>query len=295
MFKRSFSLILFVLSASAAFAQIKGFDVQGKAGCRGIMPENTIQGMIKAIDLGVNTLEMDAVISKDKLVVLSQEPYFNNEISLQPNGKPITFKNQKTFNIYKMDYSEIKKFDVGSKVHPRFPGQMKFKASKPLLSETIDAVEAYVKKNRLKKPFYSIETKSIKNGDNEFQPEPAEFVDLIMQVVNEKRIEKRVIIESFDMRTLQYLHEKYPKIKTSLLIDEKEPLETYLTELGFNPTIYSPYSILVGKGLVDRCHDLGIKIIPWTVNSVKELKYFMGLGVDGIITDYPNLMQQLDK
>ena len=295
MCKQLFLISLFLMSSLALIAQVKNFDVQGKAGCRGIMPENTIEGMLRALDLGVNTLEMDAVISKDKKVVLSQEPYFNNEISLQPNGKAITLKTQKTFNIYKMNYAEIKKFDVGSKIHPRFAGQMKFKAYKPLLSETIDAVEAFIKRNRLKKPNYSIETKSIKNGDNEFQPEPAEFVDLIMDIVIEKRIEKRVIIESFDMRTLQYLHQKYPKIKTSLLIDEKEPLETYLAQLGFNPTIYSPYSILVGKGLVDRCHDLGIKIIPWTVNSVKEIKYFMSLGVDGIITDYPNLMQQLDK
>jgi len=277
----------------SAIAQKQKFDVQGKAGARGIMPENTIQGMLKALDLGVNTLEMDAVISKDKQVVLSQEPYFNNEISLQPNGKAITLKNQKNFNIYKMDYEEIKKFDVGSKVHNRFPGQVKFKAYKPLLSETIDAVEAYVKEKKLTKPVYNIETKTIKNGDNEFHPEPAEFVELIMEVVKEKKITKRVIIESFDMRTLQYLHEKYPKIQTSLLIDEKEPFEDYIQKLGFKPTIYSPYSVLVGKGLVDRCHEMGIKIIPWTVNSLKDIQYFMSLGVDGVITDYPNLMGQL--
>ena len=186
-----------------ASAQKRKFDVQGKAGARGIMPENTIQGMLKALDLGVTTLEMDAVISKDKQVVLSQEPYFNNEISLMPNGKAITFKDQKNYNIYKMDYEQVKKFDVGSKVHARFPGQMKFKAYKPLLSETIDAVEAYVKENRLARPVYNIETKTIKNGDNEFHPEPAEFVDLIMEVVNAKKISKRVIIESFVMRTLQ--------------------------------------------------------------------------------------------
>lgn len=276
-----------------ASAQKRKFDVQGKAGARGIMPENTIQGMLKALDLGVTTLEMDAVISKDKQVVLSQEPYFNNEISLMPNGKAITFKDQKNYNIYKMDYEQVKKFDVGSKVHARFPGQMKFKAYKPLLSETIDAVEAYVQENRLARPVYNIETKTIKNGDNEFHPEPAEFVDLIMEVVNAKKISKRVIIESFDMRTLQYLHEKYPKIQTSLLIDEKEPFEDYITKLGFKPTIYSPYSVLVGKGLVDRCHEMGIKIIPWTVNTIKDLKYFMSLGVDGVITDFPNLMNQI--
>ena len=275
------------------FAQKQKFDVQGKAGARGIMPENTIEGMLRALDLGVTTLETDAVISKDKKVVLSQEPYFNNEISLMPNGKAITFKDQKRYNIYKMDYEEVKKFDVGSKVHARFPGQVKFKAYKPLLDETIDAVEAYVKEKKLKKPVYSIETKTIKNGDNDFHPEPAEFVELIMDIVNEKKISKRVIIQSFDMRTLQYLHEKYPKIQTSLLIDEKEPFEDYIDKLGFKPTIYSPYSVLVGKGLVDRCHAMGIKIIPWTVNSLKDIKYFMSLGVDGVITDFPNLMGKL--
>ncbi|GAA3968370.1 glycerophosphodiester phosphodiesterase family protein [Pedobacter ginsengiterrae] len=293
MYKKLFLLPLFTLLFLNVFAQKQKFDVQGKAGARGIMPENTIKGMLKALDLGVNTLEMDAVISKDKQVVLSQEPYFNNEISLQPNGKAITLKDQKNFNIYKMNYDEIRKFDVGSKVHNRFPGQTKYKASKPLLSETIDAVEQYVKENKLAKPVYSIETKTIKNGDNEFHPEPAEFVDLIMDVINNKKLAKRVIIESFDMRTLQYLHEKYPKIQTSLLIDEKEPFETYIEKLGFKPTIYSPYSILVGKGLVDRCHAMGIKIIPWTVNTIKDIKYFMDLGVDGVITDYPNLISQI--
>jgi glycerophosphoryl diester phosphodiesterase len=292
MHKKLLLLSALFLIFYSAFAQKQKFDVQGKAGARGIMPENTIQGMLKALDLGVTTLEMDAVISKDKQVVLSQEPYFNNEISLQPNGKAITLKDQKTFNIYKMNYEEVKKFDVGSKVHARFPGQMKFKAYKPLLSETIDAVESYAKEHKITKPVYSIETKTIKNGDNEFHPEPAEFVDLIMEVVNSKKIAKRVIIESFDMRTLQYLHEKYPKIQTSLLIDEKEPFEDYIEKLGFKPTIYSPYSVLVGKGLVDRCHEMGIKIIPWTVNTVREIKYFQGLGVDGIITDFPNLMEQ---
>lgn len=290
--KRLILLLFILLPALNLFAQQK-FDVQGKAGCRGIMPENTIAGMIKALELGVTTLEMDAVISKDKQVVLSQEPYFNHEISLSPDGKPITFKDEKKHNIYKMNYAEIQKYDVGSKPHPRFPGQQKFKAYKPLLAETIDSVENYVKLHRLPKPDYSIETKLIPKGDDEFQPDPATYVELIMAIVKKKKLEKRVIIQSFDVRTLQYLHEKYPKIRTSLLIDEKEDFENNIKELGFNPTIYSPYSILVGKTLVDKCHALGIKIIPWTINSTKDITYFMNLGVDGIITDYPNVMGQL--
>lgn len=268
------------------------FDLQGNRGARGIMPENTIPGMLRALDLGVNSLNMNVVISKDKKVVLSQEPYFNFEISTKPDGKAITLKDQKNYNMYKMDYVDIQKFDVGSKVHSRFPYQEKMKAYKPLLEETIDSVENYVKRNKLAKPNFSIETKTIPKGDNEFHPEPAEFVDLIMEVVIRKKITKRVTIQSFDIRTLQYLHEHYPKVKTALLIDEKIDFETNVADLGFMPTVYSPYSVLVGKGLVERCHQAGVKIIPWTVNSIKDMKYLIGLGVDGMVTDYPNIYKK---
>lgn len=288
--KKTILAIAILLTALQTMAQ--KFDLQGNRGARGIMPENTVRGMLSALDLGVNTLNMNVVISKDKKVVLSQEPYFNFEISTRPDGKPITLKDQKSYNMYKMEYADIKKFDVGSKVHSRFPYQAKISAYKPLLEETIDSVESYVKKNKLAKPNFSIETKTIPKGDNEFHPEPAEFVDLIMEVVIRKKITKRVTIQSFDIRTLQYLHENYPKVKTALLIDEKIDFETNVADLGFMPTVYSPYSVLVGKGLVERCHKAGVKIIPWTVNSVKDMKYLIGLGVDGIVTDYPNIYKK---
>lgn len=190
MMKKLIFLFFLIQGGFGVFAQQK-FDVQGKAGCRGIMPENTIAGMIKALELGATTLEMDAVISKDMQVVLSQEPYFNNEISLLPNGKTIAFKDEKKHNIYKMDYDEIKKYDVGSKPHPRFPGQQKIKAYKPLLQEVIDSVENYVKLYRLVKPDYSIETKLIPKGDGEFQPDPATYVELIMAIVKKKEDRKK--------------------------------------------------------------------------------------------------------
>ncbi|WP_285059241.1 glycerophosphodiester phosphodiesterase family protein [Pedobacter ginsengisoli] len=285
---RRYTFLLLMLFAAVRVSG-QAFDLQGNRGARGIMPENTIKGMLKALDLGANTISMNAVITKDKKVILSQEPYFNHEYSLKPDGKPITLKEQKSYNIYQMDYADVQKFDVGSKVHNRFPYQQKYVACKPLLEETIDSVESYIKENKLPKPNYSIETKTIPNGDNEFQPEPAEFVELIMEVVNRKKLSKRVTIQSFDIRTLQYLHEHYPKVKTALFVDEKIDFEVNISELGFRPTVYSPYSVLVGKSLVDRCHESGVKIIPWTVNSAKDMKYLIGLGVDGVVTDYPNL------
>lgn len=300
--RKHFLILVFLATSTFLFAQNKQlpnkqpkFDVQGHRGARGIMPENTIPAMIKGLQLGATTLEMDVVISKDKKAVVSQEPYFNHEFSLTPAGKEILFKDEKKNNIFQMNYEEVRKFDVGSKVHPRFPGQQKIKVYKPLLGELIDSVEAYVKVNKLAKPDYNIETKLIRKGDGEFQPSPEEYVEIIMAIVKQKKLEKRVIIQSFDIRTLQYLHQKYPKMRTSLGIDEKEDFENNIKDLGFTPTIYSPYSVLVGKSLVDKCHAAGVKIIPWTVNSVKDIKYLMNLGVDGIITDYPNLMGQLDQ
>jgi len=288
-------LITFLLLTLQVQAQAqKKFMLIGHQGARGIMPENTIPGMLKALDLGANVLDMDVVVSKDQQVVLSHEPYFSHEISTLPNGKAITFKDEKKYNLFKMDYEEIKKFDVGSKVHSRFPGQAKMKAYKPLLAEVIDAVEVYAKANKIRKPIYNIETAFIRKGDGEFQPEASVIVELIMEIVKEKKLTKRVIIQSLDLRTLQYLHEAYPAVKTSLMVDEKQDFEESIEKLGFKPTYYSPYYVLVGKGLVDRCHEARIKVIPWTVNSVKDLKYLLALGVDGVVTDFPNIINHLD-
>ena len=269
------------------------FEVQGNRGARGLMPENTIPGMIKALENGVTTLKMEVVISKDKQVVVSQEPYFNHTISISPSGDENTLKNEKKFNIYKMNYDEVKQFDVGSKPNSRFPHQEKFRVEKPLLNDLIDKVEIFSAKKKKVKPHYNIETKLIRKGDGEFQPSPEEYVELVMAIIKTKKLEKRVTIHSFDIRSLQYLHEKYPHIQTSLGIDEKEDFENNIKALGFTPTIYSPYMPLVGKGLVDKCHAAGIKIIPWTVNTVKDIVYLKNLGVDGIVTDYPNLMTEL--
>lgn len=281
-------LVLIALLALTFQVRAQKFMLIGHQGARGIMPENTIPGMIKALDLDVNVLNMGVVISKDGEVVLSHEPYFNNEISTRPDGKAISFKDEKKYNMFDMDYDEIRKFDVGMKLHNRFPGQMKMKVYKPLLAETIDSVEAYVKQNKLEKPIYNIETSLIRKGDGIFQPDASVFIEKIMEIVKEKKLSKRVIIQSLDMRTLQYLHEYFPSIKTSLMIDEKQDFEESIQALGFTPTYYSPYYVLVGKGLVDRCHAAGVKIIPWTVNTAKDMRYLINLGVDGLITDYPN-------
>jgi len=267
------------------------FDKQGHRGCRGLMPENTIPAFLKAVDLGVNTLEMDLVITKDNQVLVSHDPFFNHEITTLPNGEFLSESNEKELNIYKMPYSEVVKYDVGLKNHPRFSQQYKMKVHKPLLSEVIDSVELYAKSNHKPALYYNIETKSHPQTDGIFHPEPKEFVDLMMSVILKKKIENRVIIQSFDPRTLQYLHQIYPAIKTALLVEDfdKKDFFKQIEDLGFVPTIYSPAQELVKSTLVEECHSKKVKLIPWTVNDLETIRKFVKMGVDGIISDYPNL------
>jgi glycerophosphoryl diester phosphodiesterase len=270
------------------------FDIQGHRGCRGLMPENTIPAMIKALDLGVTTLEMDVVITKDKKVVLSHDQWFAQEITTKPDGTYMGEREERKFNIYWMTYEDVKTFDVGMKPHPRFPQQAKLKVVKPLLSDLIDSVKQYMMTSKRKFPYYNIETKSNPEFDGVFQPKPDEFVELLMGVIKEKGIEDHVIIQSFDFRTLQYLHQHYPAIKTAMLIEDfdKRSPEDQLNALGFTPTIYSPDYSLVNKDLLKKCHQQNIKVIPWTVNDKETGEKLKAMGVDGIITDYPNLFNE---
>jgi glycerophosphoryl diester phosphodiesterase len=269
----------------------KGFDKQGHRGCRGLMPENTWPAMRTAIDLGVTTLEMDVVITKDKKVVLSHEPWFSHEITTKPDGEHIREREERKFNINWMTYEQVKEFDVGMKPHPRFPKQQKMKAIKPLLSDLIDSISKDFMTRRRPFPYYNIETKTNPDFDGVFHPGPEEFVELLMAVIKEKKIEDYVIIQSFDFRTLQYLHQKYPSIATAMLIEGDDPrkLDDQIGALGFNPTIYSPAYQLVNNDLISKCHQKNIRIIPWTVNTKEEIDKLKAMGVDGIITDYPDL------
>lgn len=274
--------------------EVKNFDKEGHRGCRGLMPENTIPAMLRAIDLGVTTLETDVVITKDKRVVLSHEPFFNHEISTKPDGTPVIEAEEKSLNIYQMPYAEVKQYDVGIRSHPRFPNQQKLPAHKPLLSEMIDSVEAYCRAGKKPLPRYNIETKSQPATDGQYHPEPGEFVELLVSIVTQKNITDRVIIQSFDPRTLQYLHGKYPDIKTALLVEDYDakPFALQLQNLGFIPTVYSPAHTLVTPLLVKQCRDAGIGLVPWTVNDLTRIRELKKMGVTGIISDYPDLFKQ---
>jgi glycerophosphoryl diester phosphodiesterase len=271
------------------------FDLQGHRGCRGLLPENTIPAFLKAVELGVTTLELDVVISKDKQVVVSHEPYMNYQTCLDSMGNPITKDRQKEFRLYEMTMDQIRKFDCGSVPISDFPEQQKMKVTKPLLSEVVDAVEQYIRQHQLPPVNYNIEMKLTPADTRAYNPEPPEFVELVVKIIQEKGIAQRMNIQSFDFRPLQYLHSQYPELKTAVLISNIKSLKKNIQELGYTPTCYSPYFMLVSKKTVRQAHSRGMLLIPWTINKTDDMVRIKALGVDGLITDYPDRFNSLNS
>jgi glycerophosphoryl diester phosphodiesterase len=277
----------------SATMQLPAFNKEGHRGTRGLMPENTIQAMRKAVDLDVNTVEVDVVFSKDMKVVISHDFYFHQDITTTPEGKTLTAKEAQSLLLYNMTYDSIKKYDVGMKPYAEYPKQQKIPAYKPLLGELVDSTDWYAKQKG-RPVMYNIELKIYAANDGTRHPPVEEFVDRVMEVVKDRKLEQRSYLQSFDVRPLQVLHKKYPSIVTALLTSDKvKTFEEQLNLLGYQPQMWSPHFSLVTPELVSKCHNKGIKLIPWTVNTLEDMKRLKAMGVDGIITDYPDLFAQL--
>lgn len=264
------------------------FDLQGHRGARGLKPENTIPSFIEALNQGVTTLEMDVVITKDKQVVVSHEPWMAADICLQPDGTEISPKEEKRFNIYEMTYEEVMRFDCGSKGNARFPDQQKMAVHKPLLRDVIVAAEDHIKSFTQYEVDYNIEIKSHPAGDKRFHPQPGEFSELVYKVISEHLPLERVVIQSFDIRVLQYWHKTWPQVRLALLVENQKSPEQNLQELGFTPSVYSPYFKLLTPETIQQLKSAGMRVIPWTVNEKADMQRLRTWGVDGLITDYPD-------
>jgi glycerophosphoryl diester phosphodiesterase len=285
--------VLFVHTKATAQVYTPKFDVEGHRGCRGLMPENTIPAFLYAIDLGVTTIEMDLAVTKDKQLVVSHEGWMSAAIALDSLGKPIKEKDERKHNIYKMNYKDVAKYDVGSKANEGFPGQKKMKVSKPLFKDVIISVEDYIKGHSLYEVDYNIEIKTEPSTDDKFHPKVKEFSELVFNVVDEYLPWDRVVIQSFDFRVLKYWHENHPGVRLAALVDNLNTIDENLKELGFTPSVYSPEYHLLSKEEIRNCHQKKMRVIPWTVNDAKEMEELKSWGVDGLITDFPDKAKEL--
>ncbi len=267
-------------------------DVQGHRGWKGSFPENTLVGFREALKLGVNTLEMDVVISKDSQVVVSHEPWFNSFFTTLADGTPLSPDAEKNHNIFQLTYDEVKSYDVGLRSHPKYPQQQSVAAYKPTLLEVVTTMENEFKTKNFK---YNIEIKRKKTDDGVFNPGVETFADLVIEVLEPLKLHDRVIIQSFDHETLIYIKSKYPKYVTAILVEDENGLESHLSQLRYIPEIYSPYYKNVDERLIHLCRAKNMKIIPWTINETQDIEQMINLGVDGIISDYPERVMELIK
>lgn len=290
---KKYAVVFLLLSIQWSVAQT--LDIQGHRGARGLLPENTIPAFLRALDEGVTTLELDVVITKDKQVVISHEPYMSGGICTKPDGTAVATSESKELNIYEMTYEQVRAFDCGSRGNARFPEQQKIKTVKPLLNDMIDAVEDYIAKNNLPKVSYNIELKSSPSRDGVYHPMIKEFSDIVQATIAAKLSADRYTIQCFDFRVLQYFHKIYPEVSLVALVENRKGVAANIESLGFIPQVYSPNFRLIGKKDVAYCHEQGMKVVPWTVNTVKDMKRLVKNGVDGIITDYPDRAKGLSN
>ncbi|MBK9737875.1 MAG: glycerophosphodiester phosphodiesterase [Saprospiraceae bacterium] len=266
----------------------QNLDIQGHRGCRGLLPENSLQGFVKAVELGVQTLELDIVISADSQLIVSHEPFFNHEISTLPGLDSITKENELSFNIFKMNLDQVQKIDVGLKPVTRFPLQTKQKAFKPTLKQVVDTVEQYIITKKLPSVKYNIEIKHRKEADNKYNPTAEVFTKMVYDDIVKLGIKNKCNIQSFDPECLNIMHRLDAEVIIALLIENQDGFKHNLDKLTFKPQIYSPYFKLIDDHLLKYCKKNEIKVIPWTVNEETDITNIMLLGVDGIITDYPD-------
>ena len=264
----------------------KSFELHGHRGARGLAPENTLPSFEQAIEIGVDAIELDVVITKDEKVLVSHEAWMNPEICLDKNKREIQLSDLDKYRIFQMNFEETQDFDCGLKSNERFPEQFNEECTKPLLSSVLQMSRA-LSKNHGKKLKYSIEIKSFPEGDEIFHPKPSRFSRLVVEVIRKYVNEDSVYIQSFDKRILQHFKSYYPAYKLGYLIEHNN-LDQALDELGFQPHFYGIKHSFIDAKTIKQAHKNDCKVFAWTVNEENDLERLVNLNIDTIVTDYPN-------
>ena len=270
-------------------------EVHGHRGCRGLRPENTLPAFLHALDLGVDVLELDVVVSADRQVVVSHEPWLNPAICRGPVGETLAPDAAPLYNLYQMPYASIQQCDCGLP-HPGFPLQLSQPAVKPLLRDVLAATKAQAARPPGRRSLgYSIEIKSLPEGDNIYHPAPAEFFALVLTELDHAGVGEQSTILSFDPRVLRQAHLVRPALRTCLLVEPEQEWLPSLRQLGFVPTTFGPNQGTVTAAAVSelRTQYPGLRLVPWTVNEPADFTRLLALDVEGITTDYPDQLLSL--
>ncbi len=315
-----------VLFATAAQAKVvfQGFDFEAHRGGRDARPENTLYSYAYALEHGATTIECDMQMTKDGYIVMSHNPILNPDLTRDEGGHYVPAGK---YDIRTLTLQELRKYDVGVMnpqageyydLHGRT--QVPHSTTLPRLEELFELVKSYGDNNII----LNIETKSYPDPASpgyKHNPDPVVFVKEFNRIVQKYGMENRVFLESFDWQTLMLMKKLNPNIALSALWQEQpswgrdsESLRRFEKEkspwLGGldikdykgNPIlaahaigadIVSPYYTELSKEDVEQAHQLGMRVVPWTVNSVRDMNMLIDMGVDGMITDRPWVLRPL--
>ncbi|AFC46848.1 glycerophosphoryl diester phosphodiesterase family protein [Mycobacterium intracellulare MOTT-02] len=274
-----------VLVAAPAAAQAPDFDLQAHRGGRGEATEQSLRAFARSLELGVSTLELDVVLTRDRQPLVWHDPTIAAE-KCADTAPAFAGDPQYPYVgklVHDLTLAQIRTLDCGRRLDD-FPNAEVVPGNR---IATLPQVFALADSYRADAVRYNIETKV--DAD---EPEPQEFVDVILAAVRAAGKVERVDIQSFDWRTLPLVHRAEPSIPLVALYDEQAPADPLIGALTVGADAVSPdYRLVAGKPYVDRAHALGLKVIPWTVDDVDAMRRQIGYGVDGIITDYPTALR----
>jgi len=289
------------------------FDLEAHRGGRALLPENTLPAFANALSMGVDTLELDTGVTADGEVVVSHERGLNPDLARDASG---TYVVPPGTPFVKLRLADVRTYDVGqirpdSAYAKQFPDQ---RAVPGTCIPTLRDLFALVRKSGNTRVRFNIETKIDPNHPDE-SPDPQDFVAKLLGVIEAEGFSDRVMIQSFDWRTLQLVQQQAPKIPTVYLTLQRGSGQTIASDkatnwtAGFSPAdhggslprtikaaggaIWSPYFGDVTAALVSEAHALGLRVVVWTVNKSDDMARMIELGVDGIISDKPDLLRQV--
>jgi len=288
-------------------------DIQGHRGARGLAPENTLPAFARALAIGVTTLELDCAVTKDGVVVVSHDPAFNPDIARGPDGKWL----QKTGPaIWSLDFQGTQRYDVG-RINPASAYAKRWPEQRPVDGTRIPRLAdlfALMRKSGNETVRFNIETK-ISPLEPDATTTPEDFARKLIAAIRAGGMEQRAVIQSFDWRTLQVVQKEAPAIPTVFLTVEKGFMDGIQRDKPSSPwtagfhvsryggsiprmvkaaggAVWSPYYAETTREQVKEAQALGLKVVVWTVNAPSDMRRLIEWGVDGIISDRPDLLRR---
>jgi glycerophosphoryl diester phosphodiesterase len=275
--KKVAALALGLLFSAAAMA----IDVQGHRGARGHLPENTLAAFQLALQMGVDTLEMDCGVTKDGVVVVHHDRRLNPEVARGPDGKWVSAAAP---TIRELRFDELQQYDVG-RIRPGSEYAKRFPHQKPIDGTRIPKLSEVFSISKESKVRFNIETKlQPTHPDETLAPEP--FARAVIAEIRKAGVERRTTIQSFDFRTLKVVEREAPEIATVYLTEVTSSDPAQLHAAGAKT--WSPDFRGVTPYTMGEARRLGLRVVVWTANEPADIAQMIQAGVDGIISDYPD-------